>query len=217
MTTQFQFDCPHCATRAAGFYVAYQWPSKVHAHVANLLAVCGVCNRGMTVTSMDKHGNSHTDLTRISILYPGPIFTIIDTSPSAYHISPEFVPENVESFFRQGVENLAAERWDAAGAMFRKTLDVATKIVSPDLRNLTLFKRIEQLVENGLLTSAMGDWSHEIRIDGNDAVHDDEPESEHDARAAYKFTEAFLIYAFSLPQRVELNRAKRTPSSAEAA
>lgn len=217
MTTQFQRDCPHCATRAAGFYVAYQWPSKLHTHIANLLAVCGVCDRGITIVSMDKSANNHTDLTRASYLYPEPGYLILETSPPANDPRPEFVPDNVASFFEQGSENLKAGRWDAAGAMFRKTLDVATKTVSPSLRNLTLFKRIESLVDTGLLTPAMGDWSHEIRIDGNDAVHDDQPECENDARAAHQFTEAFLIYAFSLPQKVEKNREKRTASKAEVA
>ena len=96
--------------------------------------------------------------------------------------------------------------------MFRKSLDVSTKIVSPSDKDLTLFKRINKLVEAGLLTTAMGDWSHEIRLDGNDAVHDEEPETEADAKACRRFTEAFLTYAFSLPALVQESRAKRDMS-----
>jgi len=93
--------------------------------------------------------------------------------------------------------------------MFRKTLDVATKIIAPSEKNLTLYKRIEKLVSDNLLTEAMGAWSHEIRIDGNDAVHDEDPETEDDAGALQKFCEAFLTYAFSLPSMVLRNREKR--------
>jgi hypothetical protein len=127
------------------------------------------------------------------------------------------VPENVETFYNKGLENLAASRWDAAGAMFRKSLDVATKRLAPEHRSDSLFSRINKMVEAGHLTQALGDWSHEIRLEGNDAVHDDEPETKEDAGATQKFTEACLTYSFTLPAMVEANRAKRTPPANDAA
>lgn len=97
--------------------------------------------------------------------------------------------------------------------MFRKALDVATKIIAPGSKKMTLFKRIEELSTQGLITKAMGEWSHEIRLDGNESVHDDEPETPSDAISMQRFTEAFLNYAFSLPTLVAANRSKRqTPS-----
>jgi hypothetical protein len=110
------------------------------------------------------------------------------------------------------MDNLQAQRWDAAGAMFRKTLDTATKRMSDEFKSITLYARINKLVSEGLLTEAMGDWSHEIRLDGNDAVHDEEPETEDDARSTQRFTEAFLRYAFTLPALVASSRAKREPA-----
>lgn len=112
---------------------------------------------------------------------------------------------------------MAAGRWDAAGAMFRKSLDVGTKILAPDKRTKNLYSRITELVDEGRLTSAIGAWSHEIRLDGNDAVHDEEPETEHDANVMQRFTEALLIYSFTLPAMVEANRAKRNPPANDAA
>ncbi|WP_143256060.1 DUF4145 domain-containing protein [Altererythrobacter xiamenensis] len=126
---------------------------------------------------------------------------------------PENLPKNVENFYLQGLESLRAERWDAAGAMFRKSLDVGTKLISPELKSESLFSRINTLVERHLLTEAMGQWSHEIRIDGNGAVHDELPETESDANAIQKFTEAFLRYAFTLPSMVAQNRSKRDEKS----
>jgi hypothetical protein len=120
------------------------------------------------------------------------------------------LPENVSSFFRQGVENYRASRWDASGAMFRKSLDVATRILDPALRSDTLFVRINKLHAQGALTDAIRDWSHEIRLEGNDAVHGDDPETLEDAQATFRFTEAFLIYTFTLPENVRINRAKRS-------
>lgn len=140
---------------------------------------------------------------------PSSDLEIVEKWPAVEIEGPPDVPPNVERFFIQGMINLRGRHWDAAGAMFRKALDVATKIICPEARKKTLFARIEQLVEAGLLTEAMGEWSHEIRIDGNDAVHDEEPETEEDAQAIQKFTDAFLRYSFTLPSLVEENRKKR--------
>lgn len=96
--------------------------------------------------------------------------------------------------------------------MFRKTLDVATRALDPDLKKFSLFHRIEKLAEDGMLTPAMRAWSHEIRLDGNDAVHDEKPETEDDATISQRFAEAFLTYAFTLPAMVKANRAKRATS-----
>jgi len=179
-------------------------------HIANLLAICAVCNHGVTLKSIFRGGGGwHPDLLKYGLDFPGAEFAILDVWPKIEWAIPGGVPENVASFYLQGVSNVKAQRWDAAGAMFRKTLDVATKIACPEGRSLNLFNRINKMVQDGAISAAMGDWSHEIRLDGNDAVHDDEPETEGDARTSYKFTEAFLTYAFSLPKLVSDNRAKR--------
>ena len=83
--------------------------------------------------------------------------------------------------------------------MFRKALDVATKVLEPDPEIGKLFHRIEALARDGRITSDMKDWAHEIRDVGNDAVHEAEPFSEKDTKDLQRFTELFLMYAFTLP------------------
>jgi hypothetical protein len=156
-------------------------------------------------------GHTHPDLSREDLPYPSERYVILATSPKFAGQCPADVPQNIESFYNQGLENLAAGRWDAAGAMFRKSLDVATKLIAPEKRSKTLHARINELVSEGQLTTAMGEWSHEIRLDGNDAVHDEEPETKDDANIAQRFTEALLTYSFTLPAMVEANRTKRVP------
>lgn len=215
MATSLQFDCPHCLTRRAGFAVVFKWSDRTSGTRAYLLAICGVCNLGIILQSRHKAGTGHPDLAKHVVEYPSTHYEIEAAWPSADTDYPAGIPENVHSFYVQGIENLRARRWDAAGAMFRKTLDVATKIVAPDLKGKPLFQRINDLLVRGLLTPAMGDWSHEIRLDGNDAVHDEEPETESDAVAAQGFTEAFLRYTFTLPAMVAENRQKRVAAVAE--
>lgn len=207
MKTQFSYNCPHCRTKGAGFSIRFQWNASDRDQ-SQFLAICGVCDRGITVLSKSV-GGQHVDVIANKIQYPGANYVILSSWPSFKSDIPEGVPENVILFYDQGLRSLHEKRWDAAGAMFRKTLDVATKILDPQNSKSNLFTRINKLVETGLLTQSMGDWSHEIRIDGNDAVHDEEPETPEDALSAQKFTEAFLIYAFSLPKMVETNRQKR--------
>lgn len=209
MPTQFRTDCPHCSTTGAGFTVAFQWRGKESWERAQLLAVCGVCGRGSIVLSRHLAGIEHPDLCTHDTSFPGSDYVIEARWPSATLSIPESTPDAIAHFYRQGLENLGARRWDAAGAMFRKTLDVATKALDPDLKKLSLFHRIERLAEDGMLTPAMRAWSHEIRLDGNDAVHDETPETEADATVTQRFAEAFLTYAFTLPAMVEANRAKR--------
>lgn len=208
MKTQFSYNCPHCRTKGAGFSIRFQWQGR-DTRTAQFLAICGVCDRGITVQSQAKN-SQHIDLIANRVDYPGNNFVILAVWPSFKSDIPDGVPENIGRFYDQGLRNLYEKRWDAAGAMFRKTLDVATKNLDPGNSKATLFVRINKLVENGTLTQSMGDWSHEIRIDGNDAVHDEEPETPEDAASAQKFTEAFLIYAFSLPEMVAMNRQKRS-------
>lgn len=207
--TQFRYDCPHCLSRNAGFGVAFQWGARDNPAHANVLGVCGICNGGLVLKSWDTSGSPHASLTQYTQDYPGQRYAIIDSWPNYSAQTPDHTPENVARFYEQGMDNLQHARWDAAGAMFRKSLDVATKILAPQMRQETLYARIGKMVEDGQLTPSMGDWSHEIRLEGNGAVHDDEPETEQDARAAHKFAEALLTYSFTLPQMVNDNREKR--------
>ena len=68
---------------------------------------------------------------------------------------------------------------------------------------MNLVQRIDELNERRLITPAMKDWAHAIRLEGNDATHEeDEDFSEHQAIWMKEFTELFLIYSFTLPARI---------------
>lgn len=208
MATQFRFDCPHCLTKQAGFTVVFQWENDRFSR-ARLCAICGVCNNGILLHSRYLSTGEHPNLFLSDHPYPGTKYKIIETWPSSELKIPNDVPKNISIFYAQGLTNLKSRQWDAAGSMFRKTLDVATKSIDPSNGKKTLYERINLLVSSGALTEAMGQWSHEIRLDGNDAVHDESPETEDDANAAQHFTEALLTYVYSLPAMVAANRTKR--------
>ena len=91
--------------------------------------------------------------------------------------------------------------------MFRKALEVAVHALHPGGKG-RLVDRINALpAENGI-TPAMMEWAHVIRQDGNDAAHHDEPFTDLQATALQAFTETFLNYAFTLPERVRQRGAE---------
>ena len=122
---------------------------------------------------------------------------------------PEDIPEVVERYFKQGVDNLF-QNYDAAGVMFRTTLEIALKIRFPKTKAKNLNDRINNAVEQGNLTSDLAAWAHEIRLGGNEAVHD-EPLSQEEAQDLRDFTELVLLYLFTLPEKLARAKARREP------
>ena len=122
---------------------------------------------------------------------------------------PEHLPDNVGGFFKQGVDNVKQGNWDAAGSMFRKTLESALKHRFQDNANDKLVKRIEKAAEDRNLTSEMAAWAHQIRFWGNNAAHEDEPFTEEDARQMREFTDLFLTYLFTLPEKLARARDQK--------
>ena len=167
----------------------------------------------MIIHSEAQGNSAHSDLAKNDYDFSSR-YSVIETWPQFQRHCPSDTPSNVENFYNQGLENLASRRWDAAGAMFRKSLDVATKQLRPDLKSKNLYNRIEAMVEDGDLTAAMGQWSHRIRLDGNDAVHDEEPETEEDANSTQRFAEAFLTYGYTLPALVTANNEDASTKTA---
>ena len=123
---------------------------------------------------------------------------------------PADVPDNVTSFYLQGTDNLARKHYDAAGTMFRKSLDTALKRLDPSGKG-TLQQRIDNLPAAVAITPAMKEWAHQIRELGNDAAHDEDPFTEQEASTLQAFTELFLTYTFTLPGMVA---ARKSPPPA---
>ena len=58
--------------------------------------------------------------------------------------------------------------------MFRKTLDTGLKKIDPEAKG-RLIDRIKSAAETGKITQDMADWANRIRLDGNDAAHEEDP------------------------------------------
>ena len=72
----------------------------------------------------------------------------------------------------------------------------------------TLSARIADLHAQGVITKGLADWAHQIRIGGNDAVHEMSGTPE-EARELVEFTKLFLQFTFELPARINEVRTSR--------
>lgn len=122
--------------------------------------------------------------------------------------APEHVPLPVAKRFLEGEEAYSRHSWNAAVAMYRSALDIATKALPGVPAGQTFFKRLAWLHENHRITPDMKDWADHVRIEGNDALHDEDEYTEADAKPLRLFTEMFLKYVFELPGEVQAFRTE---------
>lgn len=120
--------------------------------------------------------------------------------------SPQHVPFAVAKRFLEGESAFERRSWNAAVAMYRSALDIATKAMPDVPPGQTFYKRLGWLHENHRITPDMKDWADHVRVEGNEALHDEEDYGEADAKTLRLFTEMFLKYVFEMPGEVEAFR-----------
>jgi hypothetical protein len=116
--------------------------------------------------------------------------------------APAHTPAPVASRFVQGENAYQNGDWNAAAAMYRSALDVATKGMPDVPKGETFFKRLQWLNDHHRITPEIRAWGDTVRIEGNDALHGDDEFSEADTKPLRLFTEMFLRYVFELPGEV---------------
>jgi hypothetical protein len=113
--------------------------------------------------------------------------------PSARIAAPE-IP--------QAMETLHAP--DAAAVMAGSAVDAMLKHFK--LTEGSVYTRIDEAVKQNILTSAMGEWAHEVRLGSNRPRHSDRENphvSPQQAEQAVEFTEALGHFLFVLSTRVK--------------
>lgn len=167
--------------------------------------LCATLLTRSTVDSFQWLGRTDGELREMR---SGHAFEILDTYPTEKsHIAPASVPAPAERAFLQGAQNAAVKNSDAAAAMFRKAIDIATRVLDSSLAGKNLAPRIDALHKAGKLTEDLKEWAHLIRLDGNQGAHDDDELSEDQIQQLQSFTELFLTYTFTLPAEVAAKKA----------
>ncbi len=85
---------------------------------------------------------------------------------------PEFMPQNIEKTFGEGVECLSIRCWNAAGGMFRKCLDLTAKDkLAKKHHGKKLSIKIKCLIAEKILSEDLEKVANYIILDGNDGLH----------------------------------------------
>ena len=199
---QQKANCPYCRTKDVAFTIKCYGEQQSDSYVGltrwfkltDTFAVCGRCSRAVVMTFMND----------------GRKFSTVRIAPSPPE-PPEHLPSNIGKFFQQGMNNLP-DNFDAAGAMFRKALDVALKKKFPEIKG-TLKERITKAAKENKMTCDLAKWADQIRLDGNEAAHGEEPFSQKDAQRLSTFTELVLLYLYTLPGMLKRAQAPPEPQS----
>ena len=207
----FKTDCPYCSTKNVAFTILQDtlWSKDAygtgsHSCLWDALSKCGYCGRGIVATFLTNDQTSPQKTNRYELKSIAP--------PSPVTSAPKYTPKNAARFFEQAMNNLP-KNWDAAGSMFRKALEAGLKSKFPDMKG-SLYDRIKKAKKEQALTPELAEWSHRIRLDGNDAAHE-ALFSEKEAKDLATFTQLVFQYLFMLPGMLE--EARYDPDEAAAA
>lgn len=128
---------------------------------------------------------------------------------------PEYLPTAIDAAYKEGSACLATGCYNAAAAMFRLCLDLATRGLLPPENEApnskirrSLGLRIEWLLNNGKLDRNLEELSSCIKDDGNDGAHDGTL-GQVDAEDIKDFTFIFLERLYTEPQRLENAKTRR--------
>ncbi|MEE2945916.1 MAG: DUF4145 domain-containing protein [Pseudomonadota bacterium] len=187
----FVTDCQRCGAVKSTFEcyssipvrVEYDW--KVYCEV---FSVCRHCKRSSTLvlaqrnydkslTAILKQTNKITETSdSISSLveYTG----FVSSSDRFSTEPPEHLPQNIHAVMLEANKCMSVQCWNAAGAMFRLALDLATKSLVPVegapaarvVRSLGL--RLQWLFDHNLLSADLKMLAECLQQDGNDGAHD---------------------------------------------
>ncbi len=135
---------------------------------------------------------------------------------------PKHLPGDIESAFIEGATCFSVGCNNAAAAMFRLCIDLATKSLLPleEVESLSsrmrrdLGLRLPWLFDNQRLDSSLRDLSSCIKEGGNDGVHDGNL-CRDDAEDLLEFTYILLERIFSESEKIKLAKERRTSRRAE--
>ena len=219
-------DCPRCKAKQMTFDLISQIPTVVHydwQQWYEAFCICRSCSRS-TIFVLSQSEYSANDLltkTTLSDLN----FAVNKVLKVEGHVSlkdqvavqpPPHLSENIEAAFREGAACQAIGSFNAAAAMFRLCVDLATKPLLPEensqgLNNATrrnLGLRLPWLFDSGVLPEALRELSSCIKDDGNDGAHDGSL-GEEDAADVADFTFELLERLFTEPERLRLAKQRR--------
>lgn len=142
---------------------------------------------------------------------PAEFETVTDSEqlfPKLARTLPADTPEPVSRAWEQANRSFNATLYEPAALMCRRCLEAVCAAFDASGRNLAA--KLDQLASSGVIDSRLSEWAHSVRAVGNEAAHDPNVSlSKEDARDALDFTEALLLYVFTLRRKFERFQERR--------
>ena len=216
-------NCPRCGTKKITFDVlnASRVEEEDDLDTYEAFCRCRSCSgssiflvtiKNSTTYRMDNVVNKSSNLNRILN-----DIELVKIFPGISAI-PEHIPPEISIPFCEALICQAIQAYNAAGCMFRTTVDLVTKKMLEDLHGKNppknakdnLAQRIKWLFDENQLTRSLKELSTSIRLDGNDAAHEANLEKD-DVEAMNDFTTLLLEEIYTNPKKIELaaNRRKK--------
>ncbi|CAN7455039.1 DUF4145 domain-containing protein [Mesorhizobium caraganae] len=205
-------DCIRCGVKHVKLDVLGFTALDVNS--VEVFAACEACQKGSIY-------NGHPDYNPVTAEGNLESYTKhYDDNPLTVHPVPlavsETIPARVRDLFIEATMARRLRLNEAAGAMFRKTIDVATKYMfSHDARLANrnpadaLRPRIKALGELKILEDDIVEQADVVVLDGNDAAHDVDPYTAEEAEVLEELTNDLLERLFVRPARVAAVKAKQ--------
>ncbi len=200
-------DCPHCGRNNTGFTGVSGYALGNFSFA--LLARCNACDGPLTA-AVDTCG-AMTDIPHLSgDVLRNPRFRVLGVFPEPKPIeAPAGLPEKVARSFIEAASNRRTKIWNPACAAYRRTMELGLKAFSPDIDLWKIEKRIDKLAAEHRITPELQAWAHELRLDGNEALHGDEDATEEMADQMHHLCWFLLTYLYTLPNQVKEIRERR--------
>jgi hypothetical protein len=225
-------NCPRCGaqhitfdvTSAHQYRIDYGWQNWYEA-----FGRCRKCRRTTIFVLSESVNGNYKHVHEVGLLKVVGALNIyveieghISLKDTAGTDSPEFLPPEIDSVFKEGATCLAVGCYNAAGTMFRLCVDLATKSMLPveDTPGLDpktrrdLGRRIPWLFETGRLPEPLKELSSCIKDDGNDGAHAGSL-SKADADDLLDFSTALLERLYTEPERLRLAKGRRDARRAD--
>lgn len=123
--------------------------------------------------------------------------------------APDAVPEKVARSYVEAAEARNRKSWNASCGMYRRTMELALKAFAPDVEAWKLEKRIDKLAGENRITKEIQEWAHELRLDGNEALHGDDDATEEMTEQMHHLAHFILVYLYTLPAQIQQAKARR--------
>lgn len=137
------------------------------------------------------------------------VATIIAILPTPEAIEvPDHLPAHIARAFQDSAHARQSRLYSPACASYRRTMELALKGFAPEVEAWKLEKRIDKLAAEHRITPALQEWAHQLRLDGNEAIHGDGEADEALCNQMHELTRFLLIYLYSLPNQIEQAKAE---------